>query len=51
MLDVSRTPKSACMTPKNATPKKYGKDKLIKFKKGKEINFKELYDKIKTIGS
>ena len=52
MGDVSRTPKSACMTPKrDPTPKKYGKDKLTKIKRTNEMNFQELYDKIKTIGS
>ncbi len=40
------------MTPKReSTPKKYGKDKLTKIKKGNDMNFQELYEKIKTIGS
>lgn len=44
--------RTASQTPKPASSlKKYGKEKLTKFKKGEQINFNELYDKIKNIGS
>lgn len=48
------TPKGSSMSSKSScglTPKKYGKEKLTKFKKGKEINFAELYEKINSIGT
>jgi hypothetical protein len=48
------TPKSSCNSSKHSnmmTPKKYGKEKLTKFRTGKQIDFKELYDKINSIGS
>lgn len=46
-----QTIKSCCLTPKSNTPKKYGKEKLTKFKKSNQLNFKQLSDKIKSIGS
>jgi len=42
---VNQTPKSA------SSVRKYGKEKLMKFKKSEQINFKEVYEKIKNIGS
>lgn len=43
--------RSAFQTPKHTSVKKYGKQKLTKFKKSQQINFNEIYDKIKSIGS
>lgn len=51
MSDSQSNLRTAIQTPKHTSVKKYGKEKLTKFKKGQQINFNELYDKIKNIGS
>lgn len=41
---VNQSPKST------SSVKKYGKEKLMRFKKSEQFNFNEVYDKIKSIG-
>lgn len=51
IADPQQIVKTVPQALKQVTPKNYGKEKLVSFKKGQQINFGELHEKIRSIGT